>query len=48
MTEDHTEAAEEGRVTAPQQEYGMSEVVTGLAVLVVGLIVTMGLPLVLA
>lgn len=48
MTEEHAEEADEGRVTAPQQEFGMSEVITGLAVLVVGLIITMGLPLALA
>ncbi|WP_458209078.1 DUF7550 family protein [Haladaptatus sp. NG-SE-30] len=35
------------RVTAPQQEFTMSQVTTGLVVFVVGLAVTFGIPLVL-
>lgn len=48
MSDDHDSEPAEGRVTAPQQEYGMSEVLTGFVVLAVGLVVTMGLPLALA
>lgn len=48
MTADHSDDGDEGRVTAPQQDYGMREVTTGLVVMLVGLVVTMGLPFVLA
>jgi len=48
MTEEHDTESDEGRVTAPQQDFGMSQVFTGLVVLVVGLAITLGLPLVLA
>lgn len=47
MAEGHSEGQEEGRVTAPQQPYGMGHVVKGAVVLVVGLALTMGLPLLL-
>lgn len=36
-----------GRVTSPMQEFGSSQVTTGLVVLVVGLVVVFGIPLVL-
>lgn len=36
------------RTTAPQQDYSMSKVTTGLAVMVVGLILTFGLAFALA
>lgn len=39
--DDHGDS--EGRVTSPMQEYGMSEVGTGIAVLLVGLVLTFGL-----
>ncbi len=48
MAEGHSEGQEAGRVTAPQQAYGFGHVVKGLVVLVVGLAITMGLPLLLA
>lgn len=48
MTEEHAAESDEGRVTAPQQDFGMSQVLTGLLVLVVGLVITLGLPLALA
>ncbi|MFB6092018.1 MAG: hypothetical protein ABEK02_03295 [Haloquadratum sp.] len=35
----------DGRVTAPMQDFGTSEVTTGLVVLVVGLLVVFGIPL---
>ncbi|WP_449271645.1 DUF7550 family protein, partial [Haloferax profundi] len=38
----------EGRVTSPMQEFTMGQVTTGVLVLVVGLAVTFGLPLLLA
>ena len=38
---------EEGRVTSPMQDFGMSQVTTGLLVLVVGLAVAFGAPLLL-
>lgn len=37
------ESAEEGRVTAPMQEFTTGQVGFGLAVLVVGLLLTFGL-----
>jgi hypothetical protein len=48
MSDDHSDEGDAGRVTAPQQDYGMRDVLTGLVVLAVGLAVTMGLPFVLA
>lgn len=48
MTAEHSDDGDEGRVTAPQQAYGMGHVVKGLVVLVVGLAITMGLPVILA
>jgi hypothetical protein len=42
--DDH-QGSDEGRVTSPMQEFSTSEVGTGLAVLVVGLVVSFGLPL---
>lgn len=44
---DHDEGRME-RTTAPQQDYGSSEVTTGFVVLFVGLLVTFGLALALA
>jgi hypothetical protein len=41
----HDGADEDGRVTSPMQEFGMSQVTTGLVVLVVGLAVIFGVPL---
>lgn len=50
---DHDHGAEHDkgqmeRTTAPQQDYNMSDVTTGLAVMVVGLILTFGLAFALA
>lgn len=42
---DHHGDEESGRVTSPMQEFGMSQVTTGLVVLAVGLAVTFGVPL---
>ncbi|MFB6090852.1 MAG: hypothetical protein ABEJ97_07305 [Halobellus sp.] len=36
---------DDGRVTSPMQDFGMSQVTTGLLVLVVGLVVVFGIPL---
>lgn len=47
MAEGHSEGQEAGRVTAPQQPFDIGQVVIGLVVLVVGLAITMGLPLIL-
>lgn len=47
MSDDLADDGDEGRVTAPQQDYGMRDVLTGLVVLAVGLVVTMGLPFLL-
>jgi hypothetical protein len=44
---DHDEHGDEGRVTSPMQGFGSSEVTTGLVVLVVGLVVVFGIPLLL-
>lgn len=38
--DDHGES--EGRVTSPMQEYGMGQVGIGIAVLLVGLVLTFG------
>lgn len=47
MSEDEPEDAErDERVTAPMQDYGNREIGIGIAVLVVGLIVTFLLPFV--
>jgi ABC-type nickel/cobalt efflux system permease component RcnA len=43
---DH-EGAGEGRITSPMQEFGSSQVTTGFVVLVVGLVVVFGIPLLL-
>ncbi|MFA1610361.1 DUF7550 family protein [Halobellus rubicundus] len=43
--DDHGHDEDEGRVTAPMQDFGMSQVTTGLVVLVVGLVVVFGVPL---
>lgn len=48
MAEGHSEGQEVGRVTAPQQAYGVGHVVKGIVVLVVGLAITIGLPILLA
>ncbi|MGB9958017.1 MULTISPECIES: DUF7550 family protein [Haloferax] len=45
--DDH-HADEDARVTSPMQEFSMSQVTTGILVLVVGLVVVFGLPLALA
>lgn len=45
MTDAHGD--DEARVTAPQQSYGMSHVVKGFIVLIIGAALTMGLPLLL-
>lgn len=47
MTDTDDEDAFDGRVTAPQQPYGMAEVRIGFAVLAVGLILTFAIPLLL-
>lgn len=47
MAEGHSEGQEAGRVTAPQQPFGMGHVVRGLIVLVIGVAITVGLPLLL-
>jgi hypothetical protein len=38
---------DDGRVTSPMQEFGSSQVTTGFVVLVVGLVVVFGIPLLL-
>ncbi|MFB6250148.1 MAG: hypothetical protein ABEI27_00425 [Halobellus sp.] len=38
---------DDGRVTSPMQDFGMSQVTTGLLVLVVGLAIAFGVPLLL-
>ncbi|MFB6114627.1 MAG: hypothetical protein ABEJ58_11065 [Halodesulfurarchaeum sp.] len=38
------ETAEEGRVTAPMQDFGSSEVTIGFVVLAIGLLLTFALP----
>lgn len=43
----HEAHGDEGRVTSPMQVFGSSEVTTGLVVLVVGLVVVFGIPLLL-
>ena len=43
----HGDDHDEGRVTSPMQEFGSSQVTTGLVVLVVGLVVVFGIPLLL-
>jgi hypothetical protein len=40
--------SDDHRVTSPMQEFSTSQVGTGLVILVVGLIVTFGIPLVAA
>lgn len=47
MTAEHSDDGDEGRVTAPQQAYGMGHVAKGFLLLVVGLAITMGLPILL-
>lgn len=47
MTTEHDADEQEGRVTAPQQAYGMREVTIGFVILAIGVIVTLGLPLAL-
>ncbi|NHX36657.1 MULTISPECIES: DUF7550 family protein [Halolamina] len=44
--DDHSD--DEGRVTAPMQEFSTSQVGIGFAVLVVGLVLTFGVALTLA
>ncbi|MFB6157393.1 MAG: hypothetical protein ABEJ34_06085 [Haloferacaceae archaeon] len=44
----HPHESDEGRVTSPMQEFDTGQVGVGLAVLVVGLAVTFGVPLLLA
>jgi len=41
----HHDDGDEGRVTSPMQDFGTSQVTTGLVVLVVGLVVVFGIPL---
>ena len=43
----HDDHGEGGRVTSPMQDFGMSQVTTGLVVLAVGLVVAFGVPLLL-
>jgi hypothetical protein len=45
--DDH-ESGDEERVTSPMQEFSTSQVGVGLAVLVVGLVVVFGIPLLAA
>lgn len=42
---DHEEGSDEGRVTSPMQEFESSQATTGFVVLVVGVVVTFGIPL---
>jgi hypothetical protein len=44
---EHHEGEQEGRVTAPMQEFTMSQVITGFIVMLVGVGVTMAVPLLL-
>jgi hypothetical protein len=44
----HGEPDEDARVTSPMQEYGSGQVMTGVAVLAVGLVLTFGVALALA
>lgn len=46
--EEHHEGEQTGRVTSPMQEFSTGQVGIGLVVLLVGLVVTFGLPLALA
>jgi hypothetical protein len=46
--DDHGHGEEDGRVTSPMQEFSSSQVGIGLAVLVVGLVVAFGIPLLAA
>ncbi|MBB6647582.1 DUF7550 family protein [Halobellus ruber] len=43
----HDDHKDEGRVTSPMQEFGSSQVTTGFVVLVIGLVVVFGIPLLL-
>ena len=43
----HGDESDEGRVTSPMQEFESSQVTTGFVVLVVGLVVVFGIPLLL-
>jgi len=43
----HEEHGDDGRVTSPMQDFESSQVTTGFVVLVVGLVVVFGLPLLL-
>ena len=45
--DEHGDHGDEGRVTSPMQEFGSGQVTTGFVVLVVGLVVTFGIPLLL-
>lgn len=47
MDEHDKEIEQIGRVTAPQQEYSMRQVGLGFVVLLVGLVVAFGVPLLL-
>jgi len=44
---DHTHESESGRVTSPMQSFTTEQAMTGGAVLVVGLLIAFGLPLLL-
>ena len=44
---DHEEHGDEGRVTSPMQAFESSQVTTGFVVLVIGLVVVFGIPLLL-
>jgi len=46
--DDHDHGDDEGRVTAPMQEFSTGQVGIGFAVLVVGLVLTFGVALTLA
>ncbi|MFC6988375.1 hypothetical protein ACFQJD_06040 [Haloplanus sp. GCM10025708] len=43
--DDHDHETEDGRVTSPMQEFTMGQVGTGFVVLLVGLAVVFGVPL---
>lgn len=45
---DHSDEEHAGRVTSPMQEFEMSEVAFGAVVMAIGVIVTIGLPVLLA
>ena len=45
---DHSDEEHAGRVTSPMQEFEMSQVAFGAVVMLIGVIVTIGLPVLLS